>query len=267
MGSPYFGRYLISIRVAVCWHGPQLRKSLPRDIMMPVPQAELVFKNCLFLQGGKQQEALKAGGKEWLQAGELAEENKIIRKHGLQSIHLASTGWKGMCCFSLLGESKQDAFSPAVFPFSSETSLSARIWKGWHLGRTDKHFSFWCLRAPGFSGTTRHWLASFSPKHFQLMGSESLQGKKVGAAVGCFLLPSHLRPGFPFTAFSYLLSHSTFGSQFFRLRERQRCLCGNVWFLLQFIWFIGLSGEHIQSDVNNGTPNSKTPSVNTVMSL
>lgn len=178
---------------------------------------------------------------------------------------MESTSWKGTCCFQ--DESRQDPFSPAVFLFSSEASLSARVWRGGDLGRTDKHFSFQCLRAPGISGATRHQVASVSPKHFQLPSSECLQGKMLGAAVHCFLPPSHLRLGFPHTAFSDLLSHSTFGSWFFRLHERQTCLCGNVRFLLQFIWFIGLSGENIQSDVNNGTPNSKTPPVSTVMSM
>lgn len=138
------------------------------------------------------------------------------------------------------------------------------VWEEWNLGRTDKNFSFQCLKTLGISGATRPLL----PKAFPGLGLRASARKACRrAATGCFLLPPCLRLGFPHTVFSDLLSHHTFGSCFCRLHERQTCLCGNVWFLLQSALFRRLSGEDIQSHINNGAPNCKTPSVNTVMRL
>lgn len=143
-----------------------------------------------FLAGWEATGGLKSRWKEWLKAGQPREENKIrnyktwagINTHGKHQLE------RYVLFQTFLDESKQDTFSPAVLLFSSETSLSARIWKGWNLGRADKHFGFQCLRAPGISGATRHQLPSASVKHFHLPGSECLQGKMLGAAVGCFLI-------------------------------------------------------------------------------
>lgn len=172
----------------------------------------LLFKNYIFCQRQEAMEGLNSLRKECLQARCPREENKIknhktwavtnsCRKHRSERYVLFQ---------SFLAESKQDTFSlNAVFLYSLEISLSARVWKEWKLWRTDSRFSFQCLRTPGTSGATRHprsW--PLLPKASQLLGSERLQGELLGAAASCFLLPSHLGLGFPYAMFSDLhLSH------------------------------------------------------------